>query len=476
MRNLPSFKRPHLKTLTPLLRGLFWFGLGGVLGLFFFASFLFIYYRNTYQTTVFPGVAVADIDFSGKTQNDVKRYFERKNAAIADTKFYFTYEDTVASVSARRLHMGYDAQLLADQAFSIGRSDNLLTNLNLIFQAYFQGINLSPLYRYDEDTLKRTLGPVTKTVYRKPVNAVFTVENNKVTTFTPSVEGKEVDLLSLTEEIKDRIPALLTGHRIASVSLPLPIKTTEPEITTENVNDLGIKELIGEGVSHYAGSIPNRIHNLSLAASRVNGSLIKPGEVFSLDKAIGDVSSLTGYKQAYVISGGKTILGDGGGVCQVSTTMFRAALNAGMPIVERNQHAYRVHYYEEDMGPGVDAAVYIPTVDFKFKNDTGHYILIQTINDPKNMVLTFRLYGTRDGRTATITKPVIVSSSPAPEPLYQDDPTLPVGQVKQIDFAAPGAVVYFNYEVKKDGKVLISEKFTSRYRPWQAVYLRGTKT
>jgi vancomycin resistance protein YoaR len=475
MKNVP-FPRPKSIAVAPLFRGVIWFILGGVLGLFFFASFLFIYYRNVYKDTVFPGVAVNAIDFSGKSPAEIEQYFTRKNAAIANTTFHFSYDDNVATLSARELHMGYDGKLLADQAYTVGRSDNFLANLHLIFQAYFRGINLTPLYRYDEDKVQAALKPINQRVFRKPVNAVFTVNDGKVTTFTPSLDGREIDMTSLNESLKDRIPSLLRGQQVTSITLQLPIKTTEPQITTENVNKFGIKELIGEGSSRYAGSIPNRIYNLSLAASRVNGTLVPPGGIFSMNKTIGDVSSLTGYKQAYVISGGRTILGDGGGVCQTSTTMFRAALNAGLPIVERNQHAYRVHYYEEDLGPGIDAAIYTPNIDFQFKNDTKHYILIQTENDPENLQLTFRLYGTKDGRVATIKKPVIVSSSPAPEPLYQDDPNLPNGQIKQIDFAAPGAVVYFEREVKKDGKVIITDKFTSRYRPWQAVYLRGTKT
>ncbi len=169
------------------------------------------------------------------------------------------------------------------------------------------------------------------------------------------------------------------------------------------------------------------------------------------------------------------MLGDGGGVCQVSTTFFRAILNAGFPVVERNAHAYRVHYYEDDLGPGIDAAIYSPNIDLKFKNDSGHHILIQSsVNDAAEQV-TFEFYGTSDGRVATISKPVILSQSPAPETLYQDDPTLPQGELRQVDFSAPGAKVYFTYSVMKEGKQIISDKFVSNYRPWQAIFLRGTK-
>ncbi len=225
----------------------------------------------------------------------------------------------------------------------------------------------------------------------------------------------------------------VTSSPKKEIIISVPIITLKPEVTNEEANNLGITEKIGEGTSHFAGSIANRIYNLTLAATRLNGILIKPGEVFSFNKALGDVSVFTGYKQAYVIQNGRTVLGDGGGVCQVSTTLFRAILNAGLPVVERNQHAYRVSYYEQDSGPGIDAAIYTPTLDLKFKNDTGNYILIQAYVNPDEYKLTFELYGTKDGREVFIGKPVILSQSPAPEPLYQDDPTLPKGVIKQID-------------------------------------------
>ncbi len=466
---------PNSTFVKSMLRGSFWFFLGGFLGLFFFASFLFIYYRNTYKDTVFPGITIQNVDFSAKTKQEVEDYFVNKNDTIAETTFYFTYKDAIATMSAEDLGMGYDASMLADQAYSIGRSDNFFANLHFIFLAYFQGLNLTPTYHVNDRELETALLPISKQVYKKPIDAVFTVENNKVTEFKPSKNGEEVDMPKLYQSLKDRLPSLLSEQRVQTITLQLPILITEPKISTDNVNDLGITELLAEGTSHYRGSIANRVFNLTLAANRINGTLIPPGEVFSFNKTIGDVSALTGYKQAYIISGGRTILGDGGGVCQVSTTMFRAALNAGMPIVERNQHAYRVSYYEQDSAPGIDAAIYTPNIDFKFKNDTKHHILIQTVIDEANQALTFRLYGTKDGREATIGQPVTVSTAPAPEPLYQDDPELPKDQIKQIDFAAPGAHVYFTYKVEKDGKVIIDDTFTSRYRPWQAVFLKGTK-
>ncbi len=208
---------------------------------------------------------------------------------------------------------------------------------------------------------------------------------------------------------------------------------------------------------------------------RVNGILIAPNEEFSFDKYLGDVSSYTGYQQAYVIQNGKTVLGDGGGICQVSTTLFRAILNSGLPITERHGHAYRVGYYEEGSPPGLDATVFYPSVDLKFKNGTNNFILIESTTDIDNLQLTYTIYGKSDGRTISLTTPIVTNITPPSPDLYQDDPTLPRGIIKQIDFSATGAIVSFSRTVLKNGKTLINDKYTTNYSPWQAIYLRGTE-
>ena len=219
----------------------------------------------------------------------------------------------------------------------------------------------------------------------------------------------------------------------------LPVAIVKPKVLISDINNLGINELIGQGVSRFAGSIPNRIYNVTLTASKINGVLIPPGEIFSFNRTVGDITAATGFKQAYVIKEGRTVLDDGGGVCQDSTTVFRAALNAGLPITQRTAHAYRVGYYEQGFPPGLDATVYYPSVDLQFKNDTGRHILLQAYTS--GLTLYVNLYGTSDGRISKLTTPVIKSQTPPPPELRQDDPTLPKGTVKQVDWSAWGANV-----------------------------------
>lgn len=472
LKKIFSFKK---KILSRVARISLWFTLGALVGFFFFVSFLYIVYKQTHTTTVYDGVMINGIDFGGKTEEEIKTFYAQKNKYISNTTILLTHKDLTATVSAKEIEFGFDDDLLAQQAFSVGRSDNLLSNISLMVQAYVTGVNLSAAYHYKEDKLNNLLTPIQKTIDVKPVDALFNFEDGRVKAFRISSDGKTVDIQELKDEIIRSFSSTNTTPVAQTIAIQIPVKVTKPKISTEEINDMGIKELIGQGTSLFHHSIENRIFNVSLASSRLDGVLIAPGEVFSTANTIGDISAATGYKQAYVITNGKTVLGDGGGVCQVSTTLFRAALNAGLPIVERHPHAYRVGYYEEDSLPGIDAAIYYPTVDMKFKNDTGHHILIQRVFDPVELRLTFNFYGTRDNRESIIDKPVILSQSPAPEALYQDDPTLPKGQVKQVDFAAGGANVYFTRTVKKDGKVILSDKFVSNYRPWQAIFLRGTK-
>ncbi len=287
----------------------------------------------------------------------------------------------------------------------------------------------------------------------------------KITEFQAPIAGRELQIPAAVRAINS---ALITSSQ---TDIKLPVKVIEPK--NKLANDLGIKELVGRGESNFEGSIENRIYNVKLAASRINGVLIGPGEEFSFVNTVGDITAATGYKQAYVIKSGRTVLDDGGGVCQVSTTLFRAVLNSGLPVTARTAHAYRVHYYEEGYPPGIDATIFYPSVDFKFKNDSPGSILIQAYAN--GLHLTVALYGTSDGRIVNLTKPIILSQTPAPPEIRQDDPTLPKGTIKQVDFAAAGANVVFSRKVSKGGVEIINETYKSNFRPWQAIYLVGTK-
>lgn len=328
--------------------------------------------------------------------------------------------------------------------------------------------------KLDKEKLNVFIERIAKTLNRPTVNADLRFENGKVAAFTPAQDGQKLDKAKTVSLVLEKISIESLDNQ-KQININLPVSVTQAKIVNEQINSLGIRELIGRGVSYFAGSIANRVHNIALGSSRVSGVLIKPGEIFSFNMTVGEVSAATGYRQAYVISQGRTILDDGGGVCQVSTTIFRAALNAGLPIVSRTAHAYRVAYYEQNgFKPGLDATVWSPSVDLQFKNDSDQHILIQTTVNRANSKLQVDIYGTADGRKVEVGNPTITNVRDAPDPKYQEDPGLPKGVTKQVDFAARGATVTFNRKVFKGDRAVIDEVFKSGYRPWQAVYLVGT--
>jgi vancomycin resistance protein YoaR len=314
---------------------------------------------------------------------------------------------------------------------------------------------------------------------REPQSAKleYDAETLKVHTFVPPKDGlklhvdqAEATLVSAISEMENQAAEDTTDI----FKRELPLRVASPAESLEHTNNLGIKELVGKGESEYGHSAASRQHNVALAAKKINDVIIKPGAEFSFNKTIGDVSQATGFMPAYVIKNGQTVLGDGGGVCQVSTTVFRAALDTGLPITKRKAHSYRVSYYELDSKPGVDATVYTGDVDLRFVNDTPNHLLMHTYVDPNNLYMQVEFYGTSDGRTTELTDHKVWGFSPPPPPVYIPSPTLPTGKLKQIDWSASGIKASFKNIVRdRDGNVIREDVFNSNYVPWSAKFLRG---
>lgn len=385
------------------------------------------------------------------------------------------------------LVFGYDKWTLADDnLFGIlqfqpqGYTSGNFISLNLGSNLDIRTITTNSFTQPDlevslnQEKLDTFIANIAQSVNKPTVNATLKFDGGKITQFLPAQDGQQLDAAKTKELLLSKV-SIDNIEANQNINIELPVNVTKAQIDNPEVNSLGIKELVGRGISYFAGSIPNRVFNIGLGASLINGTLVGPGETFSFDKLVGAVSAQQGFKQAYVISSGRTVLDDGGGICQVSTTVFRAALNAGFPIVERTAHAYRVGYYEQHgFGAGLDATIWSPSVDLKFKNDTDHHILVQAIVDNANSKLEVDIYGTSDGRKVEISNPVVTGQTPPPPPLYQDDPTLPKGTVKQVDFAAWGAKSVFTQKVYKGDQLVIDNTFYSNFKPWQAVYLVGT--
>jgi vancomycin resistance protein YoaR len=292
--------------------------------------------------------------------------------------------------------------------------------------------------------------------------------------------GKKGRTLSLQQSGDDIQRALTQGvHSVA-----LSFNYQSPEVSdSSTARDLDISELIHSESSYFYGSDQSRIQNIEIAANQFYGLLVAPGETFSMADAMDEISLDNGYSEALIIFNGKTIEGIGGGVCQVSTTLFRAAFFSGFPITERHPHAYRVSYYEKTSGnnrdsnlAGLDATVYIPIVDLKFTNDTPYWLLMETyISKPGNR-LTWKFYSTYDGRTTNWTTTGPTNIIKPKDPLYQLNEDLDAGEIKQVDWEAQGADVTVSRNVTRDSKLLFQDTFFTRYEPWRSIYEYGPGT
>jgi vancomycin resistance protein YoaR len=335
---------------------------------------------------------------------------------------------------------------------------------------YQLGLRSNPLRRFLDDQAAA--------LARNPENArfVFNDETRQLEVLQPSITGRSLNVEASLQAVTEKI---LQGEHNVSLSF----EYTQPEVSSDaTAEQLGITELVSSHTSYFRGSSSERIHNIATAAARFHGLLVPPGAVFSMADAMGDVSLDTGFAEALIIFGGQTIEGVGGGVCQVSTTLFRTAFFGGYPIVERHPHAYRVGYYEQtaqgwdqDLA-GLDATVYVPQVDFKFKNDTPYWLLMETYVNERANRLTWKFYSTSDGRQVAWDTSGPKNVVEPPKPKYEENPDLRPGQIKQVDWAAEGADVVVTREVTRGGEVLFSDQIITQYEPWRDVYQYGPGT
>ncbi len=294
-------------------------------------------------------------------------------------------------------------------------------------------------------------------------------DSGVLTVLQPSQEGWTLDIAQALALV-----AALPTHPTNRIELPVTI--TPPAAPMEEAHNMGFTDVVAEATTYFQGSSEARIRNIRVAASKFHGVVVPPGAVFSFNEYLGPVTAEAGFEDSLIIWGDRTAVGIGGGVCQVSTTAFRAAFFGGYEIVERWAHGYRVSWYETGSGPGFDATIYTPDVDFKFRNDTQNYLLIQTYTDPETGTLAFRFYGTPAGRLVSIDGPFeenVVSHGSA---VYQEDSSLPKGTVKQVDWAKDGVDVTVHRAVTEGDEIIHQDTFFSRYKPWRAVYLVGTAT
>ena len=339
------------------------------------------------------------------------------------------------------------------------------------------GLNQKTKYKIglDQDRLKGFLEYAGEQLEVLPKNSRFGFDD----------ESGELELLRASEvgravDVAGTLRAVNQSLEMGTHNVYIRFDAVEPEIDDDTLAaDLGITGLVVEATTQFRGSGESRLQNIRAGSETMHGVMVPPGEVFSFNSNLGSVSLDTGFAEAWIIFGGRTIQGVGGGICQVSTTVFRSAFYGGYPIVERNPHAYRVGYYEqgpESPGPGLDATVFSPVADFRFINDRDAWLIMESDFDEEQKTLTFRFYSAEDGRNVAVSEAEISDVKEPKETVYEENRELDQGVIEQVDWENEGAKVIVERVVERGGELLIEDFVRTTYQPWGSVFQFGPGT
>jgi vancomycin resistance protein YoaR len=321
----------------------------------------------------------------------------------------------------------------------------------------------------DQDMIARRIRQIADETEKPGTRPRVAWNNGDLKIMKPGKPGLRLD----EARARDMVIAAAMGR---DRTLDLPMVPTDPPVTEANLHQLGIRELVSIGKSDFTGSAAYRVHNIGVGMQLLNGLLIAPGEEFSFNKNIGQINAANGFVEGAAIIQNRTQQEFGGGICQDSTTMFRAAFWAGLPITERWGHSFYISWYDKyalgprGNGPGLDATIFTGGPDLKFINDTGAWLLIQAWSNPKTGVAQIELYGTKPNRTVDLTHKVY-DHTPAPsEPVFVADPKVPRGTIKHTDKARGGMTIDVYRLVVENGAPRPPELFRTRFRPWPNIY------
>lgn len=313
--------------------------------------------------------------------------------------------------------------------------------------------------------LERRIATIADETLTLHVNPRLKWNNGDLSIIDPGQPGWRVnpyegrDLVISSVDQSKRTIALVPRY------MPVPINQS-------NLDTLGLVAMLSEGKSDFTGSAPYRVTNIEVGLKRLDGILIAPGEEFSFNDAIGNIDAENGFVEGYAIIANRTQLEFGGGICQDSTTLFRAAFWAGLPITERWGHSFYISWYDKYGPTGMDSTIFTGGPDLKFVNDTGNWILMQAESNAKTGVASIKFYGTPTNRTVELVHN-IYARAPAPtDPVYVADEEQPAGTVKHSDRARDGLSIEIRRNViNPDGTARPTDVFLTQFKPWPNIFV-----
>jgi vancomycin resistance protein YoaR len=415
-----------------------------------------------WDLVMMPKVMIESIDFTGKTKDQViSTLFDAYGNTILEKNVEIIAPEKIYYVSYRELNVKYNIMEVVDKAYEYGRNENFFYKYLLIRKGEKQEFDLN--FTYDESPINKVISEMEKAINKESINATIGLLYAGRFEVKDEIKGVKLDSLKLLSDINSKIQS-----ESKDLTLIAPIEETNAAITGEDLR--AINANVGSYSTSFFNSSVNRINNITLATEVINGTVLMPEEVFSFNETLGARTESKGYKNAHIILDGEYVDGLGGGICQVSSTLYNAALLAGLEIVERHHHTYPSTY----VPLGQDASVDYGNLDIKIRNNEEYPIYIYGYT--KNKTVTFIIYSNNE--LNKIAKVVVNDIYKIYQPKYKiiEDPYLRMG-VERIEKKAHTGYKVNVYRVfyQNNIKVLTETVSSDYFMPFEGVKRVGTK-
>ncbi|MBL4932554.1 VanW family protein [Clostridium paridis] len=418
---------------------------------------------KSWSDQVYPGVKVQGVDLSGKTKEQVLQILKDNFVdKIKDKKINLKVNDTSFSLGYSELSTEFDVEKTANDALAVGKDSSFFGK-----KAWIDGKNnknLSIDFKYDEKKLDAFKQKVTSEMNKPAKDASISISNGNIS-ITPEQNGVKINEDELTSKLKESI----NGEIGKDTEIAMTTVEDKPSITKDQLSKITGK--MSSYQTSYATSNPGRSTNVELATSHINGKLLMPGDTFSYNETVGERTYARGFKDAAIFVGDKVEDGLGGGICQVSTTLYRAVMAANIRSVERTNHSMPTSYSQ----PGLDATVVWGVLDYKFKNTYDFPVYVEAYTASRNVYVN--IYGnveSMQGKTYQLVAENLETIQPTTTTV--DDPTLPEGETQWDKKPVVGYKVRSYQVTYQGGKEINRETIaTDTYRKVDGVLKRGTK-
>lgn len=424
-----------------------------------------VHINNTikvYDNVIYSGVLIEDVDLSLKTKNEALKLIQQKYTnEVLKKKINIKGENKTYTIDYSKLSAKYNAEEAVNEAFNYGKDKNLFEKYKLVKSPVNKKLELK--FSSDNTAVKEFVAGIQKDIDKNPTDAAIKRSGSKFV-ITQDKEGAKLDTEKLEKDIISKINGKLTGD----VEIEAPIESVQASVTGEQLSKINTR--LSSFSTSFTSSSSNRIRNISLATKSINGKVLMPGESFSFNGVVGERTAARGYKEAGVIVNNQYDSGIGGGICQVSTTLYNAIIRANINSVERSHHSLPSHY----IGLGMDATVSYGSLDYKFKNTLDYPVYIEGIISGKTV--RFSVYSDKSLTKRTYDLVNEVYATIKPNIKYVDDPNMYKDETETVKKASTGYKVRVYKKIYENGKLVGREKVSDEtYRKVDGIVKRGTK-